>query len=199
MLALDNDKLTATVQPGISWEQLDRKLAAQGLTLRLYPTSYPSSTVGGWLAQGGAGIGSYEYGYFGENVISARVVLSTGEVREISGEDLALVSEAEGITGLISQVTLRVQQAEDMDVAALACPDAKDLQKLVNSIIDAKLPIWSMVFINPRMAEMKNRAPLIEHAGHPMEERVLLPAAYVLSLAFRKRTAMLCAVGLLKW
>lgn len=109
VLALDNDKLTATVQPGISWEQLDRKLAAHGLTLRLYPTSYPSSTVGGWLAQGGAGIGSYEYGYFGENVISARVVLPTGEVREFSGEDLALVSEAEGITGLISQVTLRVQ------------------------------------------------------------------------------------------
>ena len=37
---------------------LDRKLAGQGLTLRLYPTSYPSSSVGGWLAQGGAGIGS---------------------------------------------------------------------------------------------------------------------------------------------
>lgn len=187
MMIIDKDDLTATVQPGISWEQLDRKLASHGLTLRLYPTSYPSSTVGGWLAQGGAGIGSYEYGYFRENVVSARVVLPTGEVRDFSGEDLALVSEAEGITGLISQVTLRLQQLEDLDTAALACPDARDLQKLVNSIIDAKLPIWSMVFINPRMAEMKNRAPVREHAGHPAEERVLLPAAYVLSLAFKKK------------
>ncbi len=186
LLDVDKEKLTVMVQPGISWEQLDRKLMAQGLTLRLYPTSYPSSTVGGWLAQGGAGIGSYEYGYFGENVISARVVLPTGEVREFTGKDLALVSEAEGITGLISQVTLRVRPVEDLDVAAIACPDARDLQKLVNTIIDAKLPIWSMVFINPRMAEMKNRAPVMEHAGHPAEERVLLPAAYVLSLAFRK-------------
>ncbi|MBE0522459.1 MAG: FAD-binding oxidoreductase [Candidatus Methanoperedenaceae archaeon] len=187
VLSIDKDNLTVTVYPGISWEQLDRKLAAHGLTLRLYPTSYPSSTVGGWLAQGGAGIGSYEYGYFGENVLSARVVVPTGEVREFSGEDLDLVSEAEGITGLISQVTLRIQRAEDMDVAAIACPDAHDLQKLVNTIIDAKLPVWSMVFINPRMAEMKNRAPIMEHAGHPAEERVLLPAAYVLSLAFRKK------------
>ncbi|MDD5615742.1 MAG: FAD-binding and (Fe-S)-binding domain-containing protein [Candidatus Methanoperedens sp.] len=186
VLDVDKDKLIATVQPGISWEQLDRRLADVGLTLRLYPTSYPSSTVGGWLAQGGAGIGSYEYGYFGENVISARAVLPTGEVREFTDKDLALVSEAEGITGLITQVTLRVQPLEDVDVAAIACPDARDLQKLVNTIIDAKLPIWSMVFINPRMAEMKNRAPMMEHAGHPAEERVLLPAAYVLSLAFRK-------------
>jgi FAD/FMN-containing dehydrogenase len=40
---------TVTVQPGISWEQLDRALAGHGRTLRLYATSYPSSTVGGWL------------------------------------------------------------------------------------------------------------------------------------------------------
>ena len=36
---------------------------------------YPSSSVAGWLAQGGAGFGSYEYGTFKENVVSARVVL----------------------------------------------------------------------------------------------------------------------------
>ena len=57
---------TVTVQPGIVWEKLDAALHAEGLELCLYPTSYPSSTVGGWLAQGGAGIGSYEYGYFRE-------------------------------------------------------------------------------------------------------------------------------------
>lgn len=43
------------------------------------------------------------------------------------------------------------------------------------------------MFINPRVAEMKNRAPLMEHFGHPVEERVILPAAYVISLAFRER------------
>ncbi len=91
VLAVNNDDLTVTVQPGISWEQLDRKLAGANLTLRLYPTSYPSSTVGGWLAQGGAGIGSYEYGYFRENVLFAKVVLPSGEVREFRGEDLDLI------------------------------------------------------------------------------------------------------------
>lgn len=142
MIAVDTDNLTATVQPGISWEQLDRKLGLSNLTLRLYPTSYPSSTVGGWLAQGGAGIGSYEYGYFRDNVVSAKVVLPTGEVRDFTGDDLNMIADAEGITGLISEITLRVQQLEDMDVVALACPDAHELQKLVKIIVDAKLPIW---------------------------------------------------------
>jgi len=185
VLAVDEENLLVAVQPGITWEQLDKVLKLKNLTLRLYPTSYPSSSVGGWLAQGGAGIGSYEYGYFCENVISARVVLPSGEVREFRSGELELVADAEGITGFISQVTLRVQPLEDVDVVALACPDAHDLQKLVNSIIQAELPIWSMVFINPRMAEMKNRAPLMEHYGHPVEERVLLPAAYILVMASR--------------
>jgi Fe-S oxidoreductase/FAD/FMN-containing dehydrogenase len=185
VLAIDEDNLIVTVQPGITWEQLDKKLKPQGLTLRLYPTSYPSSTVGGWLAHGGAGLGSYEYGYFPQNVISARVVLPGGEVREFGGDDLDLIADAEGITGLISQVTLYVQPLEEVEVVSLACPDAHELQKLIDSIIEADLPIWSMMFINPRMAEMKNRAPLMEHHGHPVEERVLLPAAYVLTLTFR--------------
>jgi len=185
VVAIDAEALTVTVQPGITWEQLDKQLKPCDLTLCLYPTSYPSSTVGGWLAQGGAGIGSYEYGYFRQNVISARLVQPAGEIRELSGDDLDLVADAEGITGFISQVTLHVQPLEAIDVVALGCPDAHELQKLTQAIVDAGLPIWSMVFINPRMAEMKNRAPLMEHAGHPVEERVILPAAYVATLAFR--------------
>ena len=190
VLHVDPDALTVTVEPGITWEQLDRELKEHGLTVRLYPTSYPSSSVGGWLAQGGAGIGSYEFGYFAENVVSARVVLPTGDVKTYSGDDLELVSEAEGITGFITQVTLRVMPLEQLDVVALACPHAHDLQALVKTLIDRRLPIWSLVFINPRMAELKNQAPLLEHNGHPIEERVLLPAAYVITLAFRRQDAL---------
>ena len=34
---------------------------------------------------------------------------------------------------------------------------------------------------------MKNRSPLMEHNGHPIEERVLLPASYVATMAFLKK------------
>ena len=186
VLTVDREELTATVQPGITWEQLDQAIAPDGLTLRLYPTSYPSSSVGGWLAQGGAGIGSYEYGYFADNVVSARVVLPSGEVRLFGPEDLDLIADAEGITGFISRVTVRLQSRVDLEVISVACPTAHEVQGLVQSIVNAELPIWSLMFINPRMAEMKNRAPLMEHYGHPVEERVILPAAYILTITFRR-------------
>jgi Fe-S oxidoreductase/FAD/FMN-containing dehydrogenase len=187
ILNIDSDALTATVQAGVVWEKLDRELEKHGLTLRLYPSSYPAATVGGWLAQGGTGIGSFESGWFRDNVISARVVLPDGEVRGFSGPELDFISDAEGITGLISEVTLHVRPLEDMEVVAIGCPDVHDLQQLVQSIIDEKLPVWSLIFINPRMAELKNKAPLLEHFEHPVEERVLLPASYIITLAFRKK------------
>ena len=114
------------------------------------------------------------------------MVLPTGEVREFGGKSLELIADAEGITGFITQVTLKVQPKNDLEIVSIGCPDAHDLQLLVESIINAQVPIWSLFFINPKMAELKNRAPLMEHNGHPVEERVLLPASYILTLTFRK-------------
>ena len=78
---------TVTVEPSVVWERLDHELGTHGLTLRLYPSFYPSATVGGWLAQGGAGYGSYEFGWFRDNVISARLVLPSGEVRVLESAE----------------------------------------------------------------------------------------------------------------
>jgi Fe-S oxidoreductase/FAD/FMN-containing dehydrogenase len=187
VLAIDPEGRTATVQAGVVWEKLDKELAKHGLTLRLYPSSYPSSTVGGWLAQGGAGIGSYEAGWFCSNVVSARVVLPDGTAKEFSGPELDLISEAEGTTGLISQVAIRVQPLEKLEVMAVSCPDAHDVQRLMQSIVDGKLPIWSVLFTNPRMAELRNKAPRQEHYGHYDEEKVTLPISYIVILTFRAK------------
>ncbi len=187
VIQIDEKNMTATVQPGITWEELDRVLKKRGLTLRLYPTSYPSSTVGGWLAQGGAGIGSYEYGYFSQNVISAKAILPDGTIKEFKGEELELLSDAEGITGIITEIKIYVKPYQEEEIISIACPDPHQTQKLIFKMIEENLPIWSMIFINPRMAEMKNRAPLMEHHGHPIEERVLLPAAYILTITFEKK------------
>ena len=67
-------------EPGASWLQLDDLLRARGWGLAVYPTSAPLTTVGGWLAMDGLGVGSYEYGWLRENVPWASVVLPGGEV-----------------------------------------------------------------------------------------------------------------------
>ncbi|NQT25375.1 FAD-binding oxidoreductase [candidate division KSB1 bacterium] len=189
VVSLDKKNQAVTVEAGMTWEALDKEIKKEGYTIRLYPTSYPSSTAGGWLAQGGAGIGSYEYGYYRGNVLSARVVLPNGDVKDFSGDDLDLISEAEGVTGFISQVTLKIMPDEELDIISLACPNGYDLQIMMENFVEKDLPIWALMFINPRMAELKNRAPLMEHDGHPAEERVILPASYVVTLAVRAKDA----------
>lgn len=186
VLAIDAANQTVTVQPGITWEHLDRALQKKGLTLCMYPSSYPSATVGGWLAQGGAGFGSYEFGYFRDIALSARVVLPTGEVRVFSGHDLDLVSDAEGITGLISEITLRVQPYEELDYISVQCGNAKCLQEFSKALIASGLPIWSLMFINPKMAEFKKIAPKPEHHGQ-LEEHIDMPVSFIMTLAFRAR------------
>jgi Fe-S oxidoreductase/FAD/FMN-containing dehydrogenase len=185
--SINEKDMTVVVDAGVVWEKLDKKLIKQGLTLRLYPSSYPAATVGGWLAQGGTGIGSFEYGWFNDNVVSARVVLPDGNVREFSGDELELISGAEGITGIISQVTLKIKPLEDIDVITVGCAHPQEMQRLIQAFIDEKLPIWSVTFINPRMAELKNKAPLLEHFEQPAEEQILLPASYIITMAFRKK------------
>ncbi len=189
VLSIDKTGSTVTVESGIVWETLDEALHKEGFTLRLYPTSYMASTAGGWLAQGGAGIGSFEAGWFRKNVVSARVVLPSGEVKEFTGNDLDYISETEGITGLISQVTLKIMPGEEMSVMSIAFDTAEDLKDFTAAVSGQDLPIWSILFINPKMAEMKNQAPLKEHLGHEVEERVILPVAFIATLTFRNGDA----------
>ncbi|MCP2598331.1 heterodisulfide reductase-related iron-sulfur binding cluster, partial [Candidatus Aminicenantes bacterium AC-335-L06] len=151
------------------------------------PTSAPSSTVGGWLAQGGGGIGSYEYGWFRENVISARVVLLNGKTKEFKGEDLDLISEAEGTTGLISSLTLRVKPLESEEVIGVSFKNLDELSNFLNSIDKEKLPLWSISFSNPEMVDLRKKMPpKLEH-GIPIHENIPHPPAeYFVTLVYPK-------------
>src|SRR5579864_426274 len=155
----DADDMTVTVRAGTVWKDLEEALAVYGLALRLYPTSAPGSTVGGWLAQGGGGIGSHAYGWFVDNVLGARVVTARGDVREVGGAELASVSEAEGTTGVITEITLAVQRAGEMSQTAVAFVDAHQMADALRRVTDARLRVWSVSFINPTMAALKNAGP----------------------------------------
>ncbi len=169
-----------TVEAGVVWDDLERTLADHGLALRLYPSSAPSATVGGWLAQGGFGYGSFEYGPFAGNVVSARVVLPGGKVREFQGEDLDLVADAEGITGIITQVSLRVRPLEPEVVVGYKFAQLPQLAAALQGVVDGELPLWSSSFINPDMARLKNQLPpRAVHSESEADQRAELPEEYV--------------------
>lgn len=171
ILEIDRAAMTVRVEPGVVWNDLERTLAKEGLSLRTYPSSAPSSTVGGWLAQGGVGYGCFEYGSFLHNVISARVVLPSGEVRDFDGIDLEMISDAEGITGFITQVTLQVRELKSQRVSAVRFDSTQALSEALNEILDSGLPLWSVSFINPEMARLRNQLPVRLEHGHPVDDQ----------------------------
>lgn len=190
IISVDRKEMTITVQASAIWEQIERELQKDGLALRLYPSSAPSSGAAGWLAQGGAGFGSYEYGTFKENVVSARVVLPNGEVKEFLGDDLLnYVADAEGITGIITELTFRIRAHEPEVHRAFAFPDAATLGAALSAVSAQQLPLWSITFLNPESVALKKKLP--HRHGHPYEEahphfEPELPEDYIVVVAYPK-------------
>src|SRR3954462_4856446 len=81
-----SEEVWVRAEPGAPWLELENNLSARGWGLAVYPTSAPRTTIGGWLALDGLGVGSFEYGRLSENVLSADVVLAGGELLTVRGE-----------------------------------------------------------------------------------------------------------------
>lgn len=148
---------TVTVEPGASWSQVEEALLPYSLTLRLLPTSAPLSTVGGWVAEDGAGLGSYQYGYLHSNLEAVEIVTGTGEVLQMTGQDLRLVCGLEGITGLITQVTFKVAREEPLSVWVLAYLSQMELVRALHVVFDSDWPLWHVAFRN---ATASREAPI---------------------------------------
>lgn len=169
LIGVDRASLTATVKPGTVWTDLEKELRRHGLALRLYPTSAPGSTVGGWVAEGGSGIGSYEYGTIGENVVEAIIVTPAGEVRTMRGQDLDLVNRAEGTTGFIAQVTIKVRPADEDVVVVGSFPDLRQLVAVIEEAKEKAWPLWHVSFSTADFVRTKSEAfakAQAEGAGH---------------------------------
>ncbi|MCK5152280.1 MAG: FAD-binding oxidoreductase, partial [Candidatus Thorarchaeota archaeon] len=78
--SIDKENMTVEVGAGIIWGNLLEVLEDEGLSVAAYPSSAPSSTVGGWVAAGGSGIGSTKYGGIKEQVVDIEVVLPDGRI-----------------------------------------------------------------------------------------------------------------------
>jgi FAD/FMN-containing dehydrogenase len=151
----DGEESWVETEPGISWLQLDDELRLLGQDLAVYPTSAPRATVGGWLTTDGLGVGSFEYGWLRENVLSASVVLPGGELVEVVGEEVRSFVGA-GEKGIVVGATLRTRRA-DADVPfGAAFESAGELACAVAGVVEAGLPLWHLAFMNPEMAHARN-------------------------------------------
>jgi FAD/FMN-containing dehydrogenase len=154
------------VEPGVTWMVLGDRLREKGMGPRVYPTSAPRSTVGGWLAENGVGVGSYEYGWLLQNVLTVEVVRAGGERDLIEGEALRHLVGSRGSMGFFVRARLATRAAErDVPVGAVF-RDAEDLGNAVLDLYRGGTPLWHLGFLNATMAR----------AGGLEEEHVLFGA-----------------------
>lgn len=140
------------LEPGIPWVELEDHLRDSGKSLRVYPTSAPHSTVGGWLARDGLGVGSHEFGWLRENVESVEVVLPGGERRTLRDEDLDLAIGAEGTTGIIVRATLLLRDAARDTPFAAIFEDAGSLVQAIEDLRRLPASAWHLGFSTPSLA-----------------------------------------------
>lgn len=180
ILKVDKERFEITVGSSAVWENVERVINKQGLMLATYPSSAPSSTVGGWLAQGGYGYGSFEIGSFINDVKSARVMTAEGEIKTYSSDELDIIYEAEGINGIILDVTLSAKVKEDLVVKVASFPNHTALMHALQKLFKDKVELWSVSFTNPAMVELKKQVPPKLKHGHPLPDMAPeVPIAYI--------------------
>ena len=113
ILKIDEVNRLAAVQPGVVNSHVSRAVAHLGLHYVPDPSSQPTCTIGGNLAENAGGIHCLKYGTTTDHVLSVRVVLSGGEIVDLdsggNGYDLlGTFVGSEGTFGIATEATLRL-------------------------------------------------------------------------------------------
>ncbi len=173
ILAIDQPGQLVRLQPGVVWQTLIDALRPSHLMPLVYPSSGAVSTVGGFIAQGGAGIGSFQYGRVENTVEALRLVDANAQEVTLNNTATELAVGAEGRTGLLSEVTLRLQPLDDVVGLVSSFGRIDQLEECIRLVGSEELPIWSASFIDSAAASVDSgrgqpRRPLLSATHHSL-------------------------------
>lgn len=99
----------ARVQAGVRFVELDQAAAPSGQEVHIYPSTYLTATVAGFICGGSGGVGSIRHGPIVDgNVVGATVYPVSGAPAptSVAGAELGTLIHAYGTTGVLSDVTV---------------------------------------------------------------------------------------------
>jgi len=104
-------------EPGAILAKIDRQTRSSGQELRMYPSTYNTASVGGFVAGGSGGVGSINWGGLRDfgNILRLRVLTMEAEPRalELTGDDLHKAAHAYGTNGIIAEVEMPLAASYD--------------------------------------------------------------------------------------
>lgn len=117
----------ACVEPGVKLSALDKQARETGWEIRMYPSTYRTATIGGFIGGGSGGIGSITYGQLRDrgNLLAVRVVTLEDQPRviELRGDEVQKVNHAYGTNGIITELEIPLGPAYPWSEVIVAFPD----------------------------------------------------------------------------
>jgi glycolate oxidase len=158
ILEVDEENLTATVEPGVITSALHREVEARGLFYPPDPGSMNISTMGGNVAENSGGLRGLKYGVTADYVMGLQTILADGELLKTGGKvvkDVAgyalnpLLVSSEGTLGLFSAITVKLIPKPQAKITMLAhFPVMADAALAVSAIIAAKVIPATLEFLD---------------------------------------------------
>ncbi|MDB9314986.1 FAD-binding oxidoreductase [Spirulina sp. CS-785/01] len=141
----------ACVQPGVKMAAFDKQARQTGWELRMYPSTYRTATIGGFIEGGSGGIGSVNYGMLRDrgNLQAVRVVTLEDEPRvlELRGDDTQKVNHAYGTNGIITQLEFPLAPAYPWQEVIVTFNDFLTAAKFGQALSDADGLVKKLVTI----------------------------------------------------
>ncbi len=149
ILEIDENDLSATVEPGVITADLHAAVEAKGLFYPPDPGSMKISTIGGNVAENAGGLRGLKYGITGDYVQSLETCLIDGSklrygtrcVKDVAGYNLTkLLVGSEGTMCIYSKITLKLIPKPQAKRTFLALyDDIIDAARTVSAIISRKV------------------------------------------------------------
>lgn len=158
ILEIDEENLTATVEPGVITAQLHQAVEARGLFYPPDPGSMKVCTLGGNVAENAGGLRGLKYGVTRDYIMGLEVVLPTGEVmwtggkcpKDVGGYDLKqILVGSEGTLGIFTKILVKLVPKPQAKKTLLAIfPTMESAAATVAAIIAARIIPATMEFLD---------------------------------------------------
>ena len=164
VLDIDPYNMSATLEPGVTREQLNTELRHSGLFFSVDPGA--NATLGGMTSTRASGTTTVRYGTMRENIQSLEIVLANGECistntkakKSAAGYDLtSLFIGAEGTLGLITKVTVKLHPIPELITSGVVAFDTiSNAVEAVQAITFTGAPVARLEFLDEKSVEAFN-------------------------------------------
>ena len=118
---------------------LNKELGKYGRELRLFPSTWKTASIGGFIAGGSGGIGSIKWGFLRDpgNLIGLEAVNVNlnPKLMKLNAEESEPLNHAYGTNGIITSLIISTDVKQDWYSIVIDCEDFQNAINIILSLI----------------------------------------------------------------